>query len=42
MSHRPDGMTGSLDGWQGTKISNLQIVQNLLKTLMNSRIFTKK
>jgi hypothetical protein len=34
---RPDGMTRRPDGWQGTEISDLQIVQNLLETLLNKR-----
>jgi hypothetical protein len=28
---RPNGMTRRLDGWQGTEISDLKTVQNLLK-----------
>jgi hypothetical protein len=38
---RLDGMTRRLDGWQGTKFSDLQTVQNLLETLLNSRILVK-
>jgi hypothetical protein len=37
-----DDMTRRLDGWQGTKFSDLQTVQNLLETLLNSRIPVKK
>jgi hypothetical protein len=33
---------GRLDGWQGTEIFDLQIVQNLLETLLNSEIPVKK
>jgi DNA primase len=39
---RPNGMTRRPDGWQGTKIFDSQIVQNLLETLLNSRIPDKK
>jgi hypothetical protein len=39
---RPDGMTRRPDGWQGTEFSDLQTVQNLLETLLNSGIFFKK
>jgi hypothetical protein len=39
---RPDGMTSCLDGWQGTEFSDLQTVQNLLETLLNSEISNKK
>jgi hypothetical protein len=39
---RPDGMTRRPDGWQGTEISDLQTVQNLLETLLNSRIPDEK
>jgi uncharacterized lipoprotein YddW (UPF0748 family) len=41
-ARRPDWMTRRSDGWQGTKISDLQIMQNLLETLMNSGIPDKK
>jgi len=39
---RPDGMTRRLDGWQGIEFFDLQTVQNLLKTLLNSGIPIKK
>jgi hypothetical protein len=39
---RLDDMTRSPDGWQGTEFSDLQTVQNLLETLLNSRIPVKK
>jgi hypothetical protein len=39
---RPDGMTRSLDGWQGIEFSHLQIVQILLEILLNSGIPVKK
>jgi hypothetical protein len=39
---RPDGMTRRPDGWQGTEFSDLQTVQNLLETLLNSGIPDKK
>jgi len=39
---RPDGMTRLPNGWQGNKFSDLQIVQSLLETLLNSRILVKK
>jgi len=39
---RPNGMTRSPDGWQGTKFSDLQTVQNLLETHMNSGIPVKE
>jgi hypothetical protein len=39
---RPDGMTRRPDGWLGTKFSDLQTVQNLLETLLNSGIPVKK
>jgi hypothetical protein len=39
---RPDGMTRRPDGWQGTKFSALQTVQNLLEALLNSGIPVKK
>jgi len=39
---RPDGMTRRSDGWQGIEISDLQIVQNFLETLLNSGIPDKK
>jgi hypothetical protein len=35
-------MTRRSDGWQGTKISDFQIVHNLLETLLNSGIPDKK
>jgi hypothetical protein len=35
---RSDGMTRRLDGWQGTEIFDLQTAENLLETLLNSRI----
>jgi hypothetical protein len=35
-------MTRRLDGWQGTKFSDLQTVQNLLEALLNSEIPVKK
>jgi len=38
---RPDGMTRRLDGWLGTKFSDLQTVQNILETLLNSGIPVK-
>jgi DNA primase len=38
----PNGMTRHPDGWQGTKIFDLQTVQNLLETLLNSGIPDKK
>jgi hypothetical protein len=38
---RPDSMTCSPDGWQGTEFSDLQTVQNLLETLLNSGILVK-
>jgi hypothetical protein len=34
-------MTRRPDGWQGTEFSDLQTVQNLLETLMNSKIHVK-
>jgi hypothetical protein len=39
---RPDGMTRRPNGWQGTEFSNLQTVQNLLATLLNSEILVKE
>jgi hypothetical protein len=39
---RQDGMTRRPDGWQGTEFSDLQTVQNLLETLLNSGIPDKK
>jgi hypothetical protein len=39
---RLDGMTRRPDAWQGTEFSDLQTMQNLLETLMNSRIPVKK
>jgi hypothetical protein len=39
---RPDGMTRRPYGWQGTEFSDLQTVQNLLETLLNSGISVKK
>jgi hypothetical protein len=39
---RPDGMTLRPDGWQGTKFSDLQTVQNLLEALLNSGIPVKQ
>jgi hypothetical protein len=39
---RPDGMTRRPVGWQGTEFSDLQTVQNLLETLLNSGIPIKK
>jgi hypothetical protein len=39
---RPQGMTRCLDGWQGTKFSALQTVQNLMEALLNSGIRVKK
>jgi len=38
----PDGMIRRPDGWQGTKFSDLQTVQNLLEALLNSGIPVKK
>jgi hypothetical protein len=38
---RPDGMTHHPDGWQGTKYYDLQTVQNILETLLNSGILIK-
>jgi hypothetical protein len=38
---RPDGMTCRPDGWQGTEFYDLQNVQNLLATLLNSEIRLK-
>jgi hypothetical protein len=38
----PDGITCRSDGWQGTKFSALQTVQNLLEALLNSKIPVKK
>jgi hypothetical protein len=35
-------MTRRPDGWQGTEFSDLQTVQNLLETLLNSVISIKK
>jgi len=39
---RLDGMTRRPNGWQGTKFFALQIMQNLLKALLNSGIPIKK
>jgi len=39
---RPDGMTRRSNGWQGIEFSDLQTVQNLLETLLNSGIPVKK
>jgi len=39
---RPDGMTRRPNGWQGTKFSDLQTVNNLLEALLNSGIPVKK
>jgi hypothetical protein len=39
---RPDGMTCRPDGWQGTEFYDLQNVQNLLATLLNSEIPVKE
>jgi hypothetical protein len=41
-AERRDGKTRRPDGWQGTEISDLQTVQNLLKILLNSGIPVKK
>jgi hypothetical protein len=41
-AERPDGMTPRPDGWQGTEFFELQTMQNLLKTLLNSGIPVKK
>jgi hypothetical protein len=41
-TEHPDWMTRRPDGWQGTEIFDLQIVQNLLETLLNSGIPDKK
>jgi hypothetical protein len=38
---RPDGIKRRSDGWQGTEFSDLQTVQNLLETLLNSGIPVK-
>jgi hypothetical protein len=38
---RPNGMTHHPDSWQGIEFSNLQTVQNLLETLLNSGIPVK-
>jgi len=35
-------MTRRLDGWQGTEFSDLQTLQKLLETLLNSGIPVKK
>jgi hypothetical protein len=35
-------MTCRPDGWQGTEFSDLQTVQNLLETLLNSGIPVKE
>jgi hypothetical protein len=35
-------MTPRPDGWQGTEFFDLQTMQNLLKTLLNSGIPVKK
>jgi hypothetical protein len=42
IDERPDGMTRCPDGWQGTKFSDLQTVQNLLEALLNSGIPVKQ
>jgi hypothetical protein len=39
---RPNCMTRRPDGWQGTEFSNLQTMQNLLETLLNSGIPVKE
>jgi hypothetical protein len=39
---RPEGTTRRPDGWQGTKFSDFQTVQNLLEALLNSGIPVKK
>jgi hypothetical protein len=39
---RQNGMTRRPDGWQGTKFTDLQTVQNLLEELLNSKIPVKK
>jgi hypothetical protein len=41
IDRRLDGMTRRPDGWQGTKFSDLQTVQNLLEALLNSGIPVK-
>jgi hypothetical protein len=38
----PDGMTRRPVDWQGTEFSDLQTVQNLLKTLLNIEIPVKE
>jgi hypothetical protein len=38
----PDSITRRPDNWHGTEFSDLQTVQNLLETLLNSGIPVKK